>query len=149
MEKPPSLPAEASPSLPEGTKYDRKEWVPALVDATADDRHAEVADEAAGHDLLISFPIVGIVASAGGLDAFKKFFSAMPADSGMAFVLIPHLDPSHESLMVELLSKSTTMPVVEAKHDMAVQVNSVYIIPPSSFLSISGGLLQRTCSKSR
>ena len=49
-------------------------------------------------------PVAGLVASAGGLDAFKKFFTAMPADSGIAFVLIPHLDPTHESLMVELLS---------------------------------------------
>ena len=56
-----------------------------------------------------AFRVVGIGASAGGLDAFKKLFSAMPADSGMAFVLIPHLDPTHESLMVELLAKQTTM----------------------------------------
>lgn len=88
------------------------------------------------------FPIVGIVASAGGLDAFKKFFSAMPADGGMGFVLIPHLDPSHESLMVPLLSKLTSMPVVEAQTDMPVQVNSVYIIPPQYYLAISNGLLQ-------
>ena len=59
-------------------------------------------------------PVAGIGASAGGLDAFKRFFSAMPADSGVAFVLIPHLDPKHESLMVELLARYTKMPVVEA-----------------------------------
>ena len=52
-------------------------------------------------------PVAGIGASAGGLDAFKKFFAAMPADSGIAFVLIPHLDPKHESLMVELLGRHT------------------------------------------
>src|SRR6266852_4062495 len=50
-------------------------------------------------------PVAGIGASAGGLDAFKKLFAAMPADSGVAFVLIPHLDPKHESLMVELLAR--------------------------------------------
>jgi two-component system CheB/CheR fusion protein len=88
------------------------------------------------------YPIVGLVASAGGLDAFKKFFSAMPSDSGMAFVLIPHLDPSHESMMVELLSKLTSMPVIEAKHGVAVLVNCVYIIPPRFFMSISDGKLQ-------
>lgn len=88
------------------------------------------------------YPIVGVVASAGGLDAFKKFFSAMPSDSGMAFVLIPHLDPSRESMMVELLSKLTSMPVIEAKHGMPVLVNCVYIIPPSFFLSISDAKLQ-------
>ncbi len=60
----------------------------------------------------------------------------------MAFVLIPHLDPSHESMMVELLTKLTSMPVIEAKHGMAVLVNCIYIIPPSFFLSISDGQLQ-------
>ena len=62
----------------------------------------------------LGFPVVGIGASAGGLDAFKKFFKAMPADCGMAFVLVPHLDPKHDSLMVELLARQTAMPVVEA-----------------------------------
>ena len=90
----------------------------------------------------IGFPIVGIVASAGGLDAFKQFFNAMPADSGMAFVLIPHLDPTHESLMVGLLDKLTPMPVVEAQQDLTVQINHVYIIPPNKFLAISNGELQ-------
>lgn len=60
----------------------------------------------------------------------------------MAFVLVPHLDPSHESMMVELLSKSTSMPVIEAKHGMTVLVNCVYIIPPRFFLSICDGKLQ-------
>jgi two-component system CheB/CheR fusion protein len=59
----------------------------------------------------LRFPVVGIGASAGGLDAFKKFFSRMPADSGAAFVLVPHLDPTHASLMVELLARQTQMPV--------------------------------------
>lgn len=66
----------------------------------------------------------------------------MPAKSGIAFVLIPHLDPSHESMMVELLGKFTGMPVIEAKQGMAVRVNCVYIIPPNYFLSISEGQLQ-------
>jgi two-component system CheB/CheR fusion protein len=89
-----------------------------------------------------SHPIVGIVASAGGLEAFKKFFSAMPADSGLAFVLVPHLDPSHESMMVDLLGKLTPMLIVEAKQGMAVLPNCIYIIPPNCFLSISQGMLQ-------
>jgi two-component system, chemotaxis family, CheB/CheR fusion protein len=74
--------------------------------------------------------VAGLVASAGGLDAFKKFFAVMPTDSGIAFVLIPHLDPTHESLMVELLTRHTSMPVVEAADGMAVEPNRVYIIPP-------------------
>ncbi len=99
-------------------------------------------DEVPSQESPSGFPIVGIVASAGGLDAFKKFFAAMPSDSGMAFVLVPHLDPSHDSLMVELLSKVTSMPVVEAGQDLIVEVNSVYIIPPKNFLAISDGRLQ-------
>ncbi len=87
------------------------------------------------------FPIVGIGASAGGLNAFKKFFSAMPADNGMAFVLVPHLDPTHRSLMVELLSKQTPMKVVEAEHARTIEPNYVYIIPPNRYLSIQAGHL--------
>ncbi|MDR3635124.1 MAG: PAS domain S-box protein [Isosphaeraceae bacterium] len=87
-------------------------------------------------------PVAGLVASAGGLDAFKKFFAAMPTDSGIAFVLIPHLGPQHESLMVELLGRQTSMPVVEAAEAMAVEANRVYIIPPNKNMTISGGALR-------
>lgn len=102
--------------------------------------HDETIDETIGET--IGFPIVGIVASAGGLDGFKRFFNAMPADSGMAFVLVPHLDPTHDSLMVGLLSKLTPMPVVEIQHGMAVKINTVFIIPPNKFLAIRHGQLQ-------
>lgn len=87
-------------------------------------------------------PVVGIGASAGGLDAFKRFFAAMPADSGVAFVLIPHLDPKHKSLMAELLTRYTRMPVAEAEDGMAVEANRVYIIPPNKYMTISGGVLR-------
>ena len=89
-------------------------------------------------------PVAGLVASAGGLDAFKKFLAAMPADSGIAFVLIPHLDPTHESLMVELLARQTAMPVVEAAEGTAVEADHVYIIPPNKNMTISGGVLRLT-----
>lgn len=82
------------------------------------------------------FPIVAIGASAGGLEAFKKFFARMPASSGMAFVLIPHLDPKHKSLMAELVRKHTTMPVLEAAQRMAIRPNHVYVIPPNKYLAI-------------
>jgi len=87
-------------------------------------------------------PIAGIVASAGGLTAFNQFFEAMPADSGVAFVLVPHLDATHESLMVELIARHTKMPVVEATDAMAVEVNCVYIIPPNHSLAINKGALR-------
>jgi PAS domain S-box-containing protein len=90
----------------------------------------------------LKVPVAGLVASAGGLDAFKKFFSAMPADSGIAFVLIPHLDPEHESLVVELLARHTSMPGVEAAEGIAVLANRVYIIPPNKNTTISGGNLR-------
>lgn len=89
-------------------------------------------------------PVAGMGASAGGLDAFKRFFGAMPADSGVAFVLIPHLDPKHESLMVELLARCTKMPVVEVTDGMAVEANRVYILPPNKYMTISGGILRLT-----
>ena len=92
----------------------------------------------------LGFPVVGIGASAGGLDAFKRFFKAMPADAGMAFVLVPHLDPKHESLMVELLARQTAMPVVEAGEGQSIEVNHVYIIPPNKFLAINDGRLRLT-----
>jgi chemotaxis methyl-accepting protein methylase/signal transduction histidine kinase len=82
------------------------------------------------------FPIVGIGASAGGLDAFKKFFSAMPADSGAAFVLIQHLDPTRESLTAELVGTYTRMRVVQVEDGMPVEANRVYVIPPNAYLSI-------------
>ena len=80
--------------------------------------------------------IVGIGASAGGLEAFKSFFSRMSADSGMAFVLAQHLAPDHPSMLVELLSRTTSMPVCEAVNEMAVIANHVYIIPPNATLTI-------------
>jgi two-component system CheB/CheR fusion protein len=82
------------------------------------------------------FPVVGIGASAGGLEAFRRFFQAMPPDSGMAFVLIQHLDPTHESMMVELLAKYTSMRVVQVKNDMKVERNTVYMIPPNNYMII-------------
>jgi len=106
-------------------------------------RHeAPVADPAHPPEPDSPFPVVGIGASAGGLDAFKKLFAAMPGDPGMAFVLIPHLDPTRESLMVELLAKQTTMPVAEARDGMPVHRNHVYVIPPNADLAIEDRVLR-------
>lgn len=86
--------------------------------------------------------IVGIGASAGGLEAFKTFFDHMPADSGMAFVLVQHLDPSHHSMLAELLGTHTRMPVAEAEEGVEVAADHVFIIPPDTTLTIEHGLLQ-------
>jgi two-component system CheB/CheR fusion protein len=87
-------------------------------------------------------PIVGIGASAGGLEAFTELLSHLPDDTGMAFVLIQHLDPKHESHLTELLSKESKMPVSEVKGDTRVEANHVYVIPPRCNLGISGGVLR-------
>ncbi|MFW2377852.1 MAG: CheR family methyltransferase, partial [Cellulophaga baltica] len=87
------------------------------------------------------FLIVGIGASAGGLEAFKDFFSVMPDTPDMAFVLVQHLDPTHKSLMVELLSKHTKMQVTEVKDKTKVAKNQVYIIPPNKDMAIFNGVL--------
>ena len=97
----------------------------------------EVATERDGRP----FPVVGIGSSAGGLDTLKRFLSATPADSGMAFVLVQHLDPTHESLMVDLLGRHTTMKVVQIENDMPVEPNRVHVIPPGSSLTIRNGAL--------
>ena len=87
-------------------------------------------------------PIIGIGASAGGLEAFEAFFRACPVDSGMAFVLVPHLDPGHESLLTEILQRSTVMPVLQAIDQLGVAPNHVYVIPPNREMAILGGVLQ-------
>ncbi len=89
-----------------------------------------------------SFPIVGIVASAGGLDSFKSFFRAIKQNCGMAFVLVPHLDSKRKSSLVELLSRESCLPVVEAIDGMRVEVNSVYVIPHNHTLTLSQGVMR-------
>lgn len=85
--------------------------------------------------------IVGIGASAGGLEAIEAFFKAMPVDSGMAFVVIQHLSPDYKSLMVELLSRKTEIPVRRAEDGMIVESNHIYLIPPKKNLTIFHGKL--------
>lgn len=89
-----------------------------------------------------SFPIVGIGASAGGLEAFGALLTALPADTGMAFVVISHLDPTHASALPEILARTTSMPVVEVVDDHAVQPNHVYVMPPGQDMTIDQGRLQ-------
>ncbi|MDP3687313.1 MAG: chemotaxis protein CheB [Sulfurimicrobium sp.] len=89
-----------------------------------------------------TFPIVGIGASAGGLEAFEQFFHHAPPDMGIAFVLVPHLDPGHASLLTEILQRTTAMEVVEAQDQMKVMPNHVYVIPPNRGMAIFHGILQ-------
>lgn len=86
--------------------------------------------------------VVGIGASAGGLEAFTTFFTHMPPDSGMAFVLVQHLDPHHKSMLADLLGRHTAMPVVEATDGVRVRANHIFIIPPNATLTLRGGVLR-------
>ena len=88
-----------------------------------------------------TFHIVAMGASAGGLEAFEQFFTKMPADSGMAIVLIPHLDPRHKSILGDLLKRYTQMKVFEAEDAMPVKPNFIYTIPPNKDMAIMNGRL--------
>ena len=87
------------------------------------------------------FPIVGIGASAGGLEALEQFLGHVPAQSGMAFVIIQHLDPTHKGIMPELLQRTTAIKVLQAKDRMKVEPGHVYVIPPNKDMSILHGAL--------
>jgi two-component system CheB/CheR fusion protein len=76
------------------------------------------------------FPVVGIGASAGGLEACTALLKALPVNPGMAFVLVQHLDPHHESILHKLLSKATEMPVIQVEDGMVLEPDHVYVIPP-------------------
>ena len=93
-------------------------------------------------DLKTGFPIIGIGASAGGLEAFEIFFKEIPSDSGMAFILVSHLDPGHVSMLAEILQRITSIPVVEAGNQMTVEPGHVYVIPPNRELTIFHGILR-------
>ena len=87
-------------------------------------------------------PVVGIGASAGGLEALKGFFGAMPPKTGLTFVVVVHLDPTHESLMPELLARSTALSVEHARDRQPLETDHVYIIPPNRLLTIDQGLIR-------
>ncbi len=87
------------------------------------------------------FPVVGIVASAGGLEAFTELIGHLPTDTGMAFVLIQHLSPDHKSLLSEILGRATAMPVRQVEDRMMVEPNEVYVIPPNTQMTLIDGML--------
>jgi len=90
------------------------------------------------------FPIVGVGASAGGLEAFTQLLKALPSRTGLAYVLVQHLDPTHESALTELLTKTTEMPVRQVTDATLVEPNHVYVIPPNVDMIISQGILRLT-----
>ncbi len=90
------------------------------------------------------FPIVGVGASAGGLKAMASLLADVPSDTGMAFVLIQHLDPTHESLLSTLLARSTRLPITQATDGVEVRPNHVYVIAPNTSLALDHGTLRVT-----
>ncbi len=89
-----------------------------------------------------NFPMVGLGASAGGLEALELFFSNVPANSGMAYMVVQHLDPNHKGMLPELLQRNTRMKVVQVEDRMIVKPNCVYVIPPNTSMSIEKGRLR-------
>ena len=95
------------------------------------------------------FPVVGVGASAGGLDAFTKLIEALPATTGMALILVQHLDPTHESMMVELLTGRTSLTVRQATDGARLQREHIYTIPPGAYLSVEHGALRLSSPRAR
>ena len=114
---------------------------PALI---SDSKLLEEEDEALAERAATGkpFPIVGIGASAGGFEAFSEFLKYLPADTGMAFVLVQHLDPKHKSQLTELLGRGASVPVSEAKDNVEVAPNRVYVIPANARITIQEGRLR-------
>jgi two-component system CheB/CheR fusion protein len=120
--------------------------MPAIKSAKAKDPEAtrdakSVESQETAENTSGSFPIVGIGASAGGLEALELFLKNVAENSGMAFVVVQHLDPTHKDLMVQLLQRGTSMQVFRVKDRMRVEANCVYVIPPNKDLSILHGVL--------
>ena len=105
---------------------------------------ARVADSEGARRPVHSFPIVALGASAGGLEALTQLLEKMPPDTGMAFVVVQHLDPSHRSILAELLAKATAMPVIQVTEGITVRANRVYVIPPNKAMEIHQGALTLT-----
>src|SRR5215472_3468692 len=93
-------------------------------------------------DMASDLPIVGIGASAGGIEALEQFFKAVPADSGMAFVVVTHLSPDRDSMLPDILGRSARMPVVDAREDEKVEADHVYVLPAGAILTIREGRLR-------
>ncbi|MDY3553519.1 PAS domain S-box protein [Gemmata sp. JC717] len=112
----------------------------ALPPDAAQDRLAQPVD--AEQPPRLSFPVVGVGASAGGLEAFSEFLAAMPPDAGMAFVFIPHLPPNQNSLLADILARRTAMPVHEVEDGLAVEPDHVYVTRPGHVVGIREGRLR-------
>lgn len=89
------------------------------------------------HKITDQYPLVGIGASAGGIDSFTRFLSAIPKNSGMAYILVQHLSPSHDSILPEILARATTIPVIEITDESDLHPNHIYVIPENKSLTVT------------
>ncbi len=94
------------------------------------------------NDKNIHFPVVGIGASAGGLDAFRELVNAIPQNCGMAFLLIQHLDPTYDTVLAEILQRETAMPVADLTDDMQLEPDHIYVLPANKLLVATDGKLR-------
>lgn len=106
-----------------------------LAEKTSDDKDRPAQSPKTG------FPLVGIGASAGGLEAFSELLSNLTDSCGMALLIVQHLDPDHPSMLTEILAKRTAMPVVEATEHQLIEKNKVYVIPPNTSMTVTQGYL--------
>ncbi|HKQ79381.1 MAG TPA: chemotaxis protein CheB, partial [Blastocatellia bacterium] len=111
----------------------------AVERSESDAQAARAEVQQVGNDLVA---VVGVGASAGGLEAFIRLLKQLPVDTGMAFVLVMHLDPQHESILSELLARNTPMPVSEVEDGMPIAPNHIYVIPRNTSLEIEGAALR-------
>jgi two-component system, chemotaxis family, CheB/CheR fusion protein len=112
--------------------------------AGGESRSAGEATETSANPLKTLCPVVGIGASAGGIEALIRFFEAMPSDSGLAFLIVMHLDPTRESGLTHVLAHHSAMKVAEAADGMAIEPNHIYVIPPDFSLTVDNGRLRLT-----
>ncbi|HWW86318.1 MAG TPA: chemotaxis protein CheB, partial [Vicinamibacterales bacterium] len=94
-----------------------------------------------------AIPIVGIGASAGGLDAFLRLLHHLPSGTGLAYVFVQHLDPTHESLLPELLGRASALPVVQAVDGVRIEADHAYVIPPNTTMTVTDGHLRLVARK--
>ncbi len=145
--------------MTDGTAADERPGVPGVRQGAAEpgqaaqsqpQRHEEDARRAPPADAepppRLPFPVIGIGASAGGLEAVSELVSSLPSDSGMAFIFIQHLPPDHHSLIAEILSKRTGMPVRQVEDGMAIEPDHVYVIRPGNTMTMEGGVLHLRAS---
>jgi two-component system, chemotaxis family, CheB/CheR fusion protein len=105
-------------------------------------RRGDAADPSAKGTPDDQFPVVGVGASAGGLEALIELLKHLPSDTGLGFVLIQHLDSKHESALPQLLARATSMPGYQVTHNVRLRANQVYVIPPGNSLVVEKYLLK-------